>query len=236
MNLHRSLAQALPDIPRWVEARDLLLHEQGEIFGVQEAPELSFVIRDPVSDLTIVVGTPSADAVREAVQQSTQDAELIAPWEQASRLAAILPEWSCSRAGLYLLPDFSRLPAAPGGTVGFLDPDALQRLVLPDELGRELYIGATHSLITATFVGNQPVSFCYAGAVTETLWDISIDTVEEHRRHGYAALCAAYMIRHMHALGKQPVWGAVEENPASWRLAQKLGFVQVDELVLFARS
>jgi RimJ/RimL family protein N-acetyltransferase len=32
---------------------------------------------------------------------------------------------------------------------------------------------------------------------------------------------------------KQPVWQAVEENPASWRLAQKLGFVPVDELALF---
>jgi hypothetical protein len=37
----------------------------------------------------------------------------------------------------------------------------------------------------------------------------------------------------MHTQGKQPVWQAVEENPASWRLAQKLGFVPVDELALF---
>jgi hypothetical protein len=37
----------------------------------------------------------------------------------------------------------------------------------------------------------------------------------------------------MSALGQQPVWGAVEENPASWRLARKLGFAPVDEIALF---
>jgi hypothetical protein len=44
------------------------------------------------------------------------------------------------------------------------------------------------------------------------------------------------MIRHMSARGKGPVWQAVEENPASWRLAQKRGFVPVDELAVFARG
>jgi RimJ/RimL family protein N-acetyltransferase len=36
--------------------------------------------------------------------------------------------------------------------------------------------------------------------------------------------------------GKRPVWGSLEENPASWRLARKLGFVVVDEIVLFELS
>lgn len=40
------------------------------------------------------------------------------------------------------------------------------------------------------------------------------------------------MIRYMQTLGKQPVWGADIDNPASWRLAQKLGFEVVDTLVL----
>jgi hypothetical protein len=41
------------------------------------------------------------------------------------------------------------------------------------------------------------------------------------------------MIRHMETEGKQPVWGAVEENPASCLLAQKIGFAPVDEIALF---
>jgi RimJ/RimL family protein N-acetyltransferase len=126
-------------------------------------------------------------------------------------------------------------PAAPAGAVGFLDPATLSQLPIDAELKQELESGAEQSLIAATFVDQQPVSFCYAGAITESLWDIAIDTLPEHRRKGYAALCVAHMIRHMRAQGKHPVWQAVEENPASWRLAQKLGFVSVDELALFER-
>jgi RimJ/RimL family protein N-acetyltransferase len=37
----------------------------------------------------------------------------------------------------------------------------------------------------------------------------------------------------MQAQGKQPVWQAEEDNPTSWQLAQKLGFVPMDELALF---
>lgn len=99
---------------------------------------------------------------------------------------------------------------------------------------RDLLLSNSGEVLAApTFVENKPVSFCYSGSSTESLWDVSIDTVPQHFRRGYASLCAAFMIRHMQAQGKQPVWQAVEENPASWRLAQKLGFVPVDELALF---
>ena len=97
----------------------------------------------------------------------------------------------------------------------------------------ELEEGPRLGLIAATFVDRQPVSFCYAGAITETWWDIAVDTLPAHRRRGYAALCVAFMIRHMRAGGKHPVWQAVEDNPASWMLARKLGFDAIDELALF---
>jgi hypothetical protein len=117
-----------------------------------------------------------------------------------------------------------------------VDPSTLRWLPVSAELLGELESGADHSLIAATLVENQPVSFCYAGSMTETLWDVAIDTLRQHRRKGYAAICAAHMIRYMQAQGKQPVWQAEEENPASWWLAQKLGFVSVDELALFEPS
>lgn len=76
------------------------------------------------------------------------------------------------------------------------------------------------------------MAFCYAGATTESLWDVAIDTLEAHRRKGHATRAFTFMARHMAAQGKQPVWQALEENPASWRLAEKLGFEAVDELVM----
>jgi RimJ/RimL family protein N-acetyltransferase len=182
--------------------------------------------------LVAVIGTPTPEAIQAAVQHDVRGGTMIAPLAQMALLTGALPEWNVTRAILHLLGDSPRLPEIPRGTARFLDTAVLDRLHAPEDLLEELKIGAEHSPIAAVFINEQPVSFCYASAVTESLWDVAIDTLPEYRRCGYAALCVTYMIRHMQAQGKQPVWAAVEENPASWRLAEKLGFVPVDELVL----
>jgi RimJ/RimL family protein N-acetyltransferase len=105
------------------------------------------------------------------------------------------------------------------------------RTELRAELERTLRRGTP---VVAAFVGDVPVSFCYVASETEGLWDVSIDTLEEYRRRGHAAHCAAYMIRHMRdTVGKEPVWGAVELNAPSMGLAAKLGFVPVDRVFVF---
>lgn len=235
MSLHHSIAQKLPDLPRWVEARSLLFREDCEIFGLQEELDLSLVLRDPDARSIFVISRPIKEAVEDAVEKNGCAGEVIAPHEQAAWLAEVLPGWMRAAIIVHDLPDTQYLPEAPDGMVRFLDPAALQQLSIADELKQELSSGAEQSLIAATFVEQHPVSFCYAGAMTESLWDISIDTVPEYRRRGNAARCVAHMIRYMYMQGKRPVWQALEDNPASWRLAQKLGFVPVDELVLFRR-
>jgi RimJ/RimL family protein N-acetyltransferase len=228
-----SIAQRLPDLPRWVEARDLLLSEECEIFGFQEEPELSLVLREIDGEAVFVIGAPPQTAVQTAVQGLKRGGSVIASQEQALWLTQVLPGWTRTRIILYSLPDWQHLPNPSAGQVDFLNPNRLDQLSISTDLLRELKSGAEYSLIAATFVDRQPVSFCYAASETESLWDIAVDTLPAYRRKGYAALCVAYMIRHMDTQDKQPVWQAVEENPASWRLAQKLGFVPVDELALF---
>jgi hypothetical protein len=125
---------------------------------------------------------------------------VIAPHEQAEWLAEILPGWTRAAIIVHHLPDTQRLSEVSPGAVGFLDPAVITQLVIEDDLKEELNSGAEQSLIAATFVEQQPVSFCYAGSVTEALWDISIDTVPDQRRKA-AALCVAYMIQYMHAYG-----------------------------------
>ncbi|MEP7358149.1 MAG: GNAT family N-acetyltransferase, partial [Anaerolineales bacterium] len=132
----------------------------------------------------------------------------------------------------HTLPNHQRLPPA-SGQVSFLDPEMLPHLALLPDLLEELTSGAAYSPIAAAFVDGQPVAFCYAGSQTETLWDVAIDTLAAHRRQGHAAHSAAFLIRHFHAQDLRPVWQALEENRASWRLAEKLGFMPVDELAFF---
>jgi GNAT superfamily N-acetyltransferase len=85
-------------------------------------------------------------------------------------------------------------------------------------------------------VDDLPVSFCYPVWRTESLWDVSIDTIEQQRRRGLAAHVVRAMIADLRQQGLQPIWGALESNGASLRLAARLGFVPVDEAVVISRG
>jgi GNAT superfamily N-acetyltransferase len=229
------LAALLPDVPRFVETRAMLLEGDCEILGLEEdAASPSFVVRDGEEDLVCVVGHPSREAVAEALARSGDASAVITMPENVSRVAQAVPVREPQPAILHLLAEAERLPEATEGQVRLLSgPEELRLLPagLRAELERTLRRGTP---VVAAFVGDAPVSFCYVASETEGLWDVSIDTLEEYRKRGYAARCAAYMIWHMRdTVGKEPVWGAVEFNAPSMGLAAKLGFVPVDRVFVF---
>jgi GNAT superfamily N-acetyltransferase len=229
-----SLAELVPDLPRWIEVRDLLLQGGGEITGLEREPELSFVLRDRESASVFLIGTPTQTALANAIEAILADrAGVVAPPAFTSRLAQALPAWSHSRLIVHGLTDPARLERISTEGVDWVPVADLGAFNLPADLLEELMDGGARSPIAASWVEDQPVAFCYAGSYTETLWDVSIDTLEPHRRRGHAGRCAAHMVKHMAARGRQPVWQALENNPPSWRLAAKLGFTPIDELVMF---
>ena len=89
--------------------------------------------------------------------------------------------------------------------------------------------------VALSLVGDRVAAVCAAGAVTETLWDVGIDTVAEHRRRGHATAAFRALAAHMAATGRQPVWGAEDDNVASLRLAAKLGFEPAGHLAVVKR-
>ena len=223
----------LPDVHRWVEARATLLAPEGRVFGMRTGDEASFVVREHASSAVFVVGLPDRGTLHAALARPPRATEAIVGIEHAAVLATELHGWERSRIVVHALRHPERLPP-PDERVRFLDPDRIPRLAIDEELKQKLEIGAQGSDIAAYFVDDAPVAFCYVGAITETLWDVAIGTVEAHRRRGRAGCVAAHMIRHMQATGRRaPVWQAVDENPASSNLAAKLGFEVVDELVQF---
>lgn len=232
-NLIEELLERLPDIPRHVEIRGMLLGGAGELVGPVELDPLSCVILDG-RDLVCAIGKPPVNAIREAAAGVQ---EVLAFDDNADHVASAIPEWNCEIATLHLLPEGKFSAKCSFDNVRMLAPGSVAGLSnLPGELAEELLDAeAFGAEIAAVFVDGSPVSFCYAGAVTETLWDVSIDTVEEHRRRGHAIKAASFMIEHWARSGKQPVWGAADSNPPSALLAAKLGFVPVDKLWLFTR-
>jgi hypothetical protein len=97
--------------------------------------------------------------------------------------------------------------------------------------------GAAASRMTvpmaAAWADGRPVSFCYPVWQTETLWDVSIETLEPYRRLGLGARAARTLIRHMRMTGRAPVWGALETNSASRALAARLGFLEAGGIAVF---
>src|SRR5918992_3833760 len=87
----QSIARRLPDIPRWVEARALLLSGECEIFGLAERPRLSVAVRDPSTGSVIIVGRPSRLAVRAATEGIMHDRCVVASLDDADWLAQKLP-------------------------------------------------------------------------------------------------------------------------------------------------
>ncbi len=228
------LARALPDIPRWVETRSMLLSGRCEVFGLEEGGDPGFVVRDTEGQPISAVGRPARGAIEEAVAREWDEDVVIAQLENGSYVAETLPGWKAVQATLHLLGDAPRLPRVPAGTVRLIEPSELDSLDgLPSELCSEFRIAARRSPIAASMADGRPVSFCYEAAQTEGLWDISINTLERFRNRGHAARCVAFMIERMESRGLRPVWGAEEWNRASLGLAARLGFVPVDSLLVF---
>lgn len=234
------LAESLPDVPRWLYARSMLLSGRCEVLGLEETPAgPSFAAREleeREDRWFCVVGRPSEEAIAEAARRNRNGGEALATPEGAARVAKALPGWTATRVIVHLLGDVSRLPPIVGQEVKpFGAPDlGAASDYLPDELRSYLQSAVgRRAPVAASLAEGRPVSFCCAEDETEGLWDIAIETLAGHRRRGHAARCVSWMVAEMRRLGKEAVWAAEETNPASLGLAAKLGFVPADELVLF---
>ncbi len=242
MDLARRLAAQLPDEPRWLETRGMLLSPHAAVTG-GESLDAGFVVSVTHGALAAVavVGRPPADAIRSALVGATELTPVIAQTIDAAHVARALQgpvevSWTSERAILHRLSAPAPRP----------DPDARLeiRVLTRDDSLSHLPAGLRHEMthaqdfapVGAVFVKGTPVSFCYPVWRTERLWDISIDTVEEHRGRSFGARAVWFMVDLMRGQGLDPVWGALESNTASLRLGAKLGFTPMDEIAVFSRG
>jgi len=215
----------------------MLLEGSCEVEGLKpDQPDACFVLWNRRRELTAVVGRPDRSAIQETLVRAENKGVVICAPENTEWLGAILEGWSAGSATLHLLKDSSRLPRPDPNSVRFIAADEIATLgYLPPPLLEELEVVAPTCLIAATLVDKMPMSFCYVAWETETLWDISIETLPGHRGKGHAGVAVSFLIGHMNRKGKQPVWGAEDSNSPSLKLAAKLGFVPVDRLTVFRK-
>jgi hypothetical protein len=185
-------------------------------------------------DLAAAVGHPDSALLRAVLDGAPAVQELLVMRDAFAPVEAILPGWTHEEAVIHGLP----LPVPewplPGPGVAFLDAQTpLDHL--PPDLADEVSAARAEGPVAAAWCDERAVSFCYAGSVTETLWDVSIDTLPAYRRRGLAQSAVHLMAAFHRENARLPVWGAVIGNLASLQLASRLGFVAVDTLYVFSR-
>ena len=226
----QNLARSLPDIPRWVETRGLLLGGRCTVAGSPEG----FLVKALDGPLVCCVGRPDPETIRAAVSDGPgPDLRVLVLPVNADHAAQALPGWSRGSATIHLLEPGRWPEPDPSVDIRLLQGDLLLAL-LPDSLRGEIAWALPRATVAVAFADDVPASICYSCWETETLWDISIETVPEFRRRGLAEACTAFLMRTMRERGKQPVWGAEDSNLPSLQLAAKMGFMPVDRLILFA--
>ncbi|RFA26249.1 hypothetical protein CAI21_17370 [Alkalilimnicola ehrlichii] len=180
-----------------------------------------------------MVGEPEPQALAAAAGEVT---DLLAFANNIDRVRSLLPEFVAEPATVFSTPE--HLPPAPLKQCREISlSEIAAQDHLPADLMAELSRVAEDGVsVVAAFDGERPVAFAYVAAETESLWDISIDTVQSYRRQGYAAAAVLHLMHRMEKRGKSAVWGALESNRASANLARRLGFVENDKLWVLTRS
>ena len=237
MQNHREIIlDLLPDIPRWIEARSMLISGRGMV--------LDFHQKDPSSQayaalfqedigLGVLVGEPHQDLI---YQLSELADEIICPAEYGNSALSVLEHWDKEEANLFRRPRDYRNPYATKEVRRL----SLRQLESIDGIPSLLFEELREELVSGTEIfyvakGEQAASFCYAGAKTEKYWDISIETLPPFYRQGLATRCVCGAIEEMWTHGLEPIWAAVDANTASVKMANKLGFNAVDRLKIFTR-
>jgi hypothetical protein len=208
----------LPDLPRWVEAHGIAADPEGwreELGG-------GFIVGHDRARLIVVAGDVEPGEV--APLASRPHVILVEREELGLALGR-----RCERAILHTLPDPAALPDYEGAT-------PLGDASAPPPLADELAWARTRGTIWSAWVDGAPVSFAYAPWRSASWFDVSVDTLPGARQLGLGTIVAAAMIRDERAHGREPVWGADEDNVASLRLARRLGFEPVDEIWVCAPS
>jgi GNAT superfamily N-acetyltransferase len=208
----------LPDVPRWIEAHGIAADPEGWRDGA--------IVGHDRARLIVVIGDADAAAIARAATEHAQHTMLFAIEREDIAAALHGVGRTTERAILHAVADAAALPELDGALP--LDDAPLDHL--PPALADELAWARSRGPVWAAWVDGTPVSFAYAPWRSAKWFDVSVDTLPDARQLGLATIVASAMIRDERARGREPVWGADEDNAASLRLAKRLGFQPVDEL------
>ena len=220
----RVLLERVPDEPAQTDVRAALLARDVRIWPA-DADAYGHGVYAPSLELACIVGVPPPSALASLAHDVVRGCQVVCELEQSDAVAAALPHVLSEAATFFALPEAAneRLPA-PDDVRIVTSPSDVPLAHLPDGLRTEMEGALAHTFVAMALASGKPASFCYPHHQTEGHWDVSVDTIESHRRQGLAGRAFAGAFAHLAAQGKRPVWGALASNEASVHMAQRLGF------------
>ena len=228
------LLASLPDLPRWVEARGLLLARRGFVVDTADGCRL---ICSRSDRLIIPISMELSPLLEATGLREVPDGKILLQDAMLPAARQHLPGWEAELATLYTLPpELARswpVPEWPTAPVSTADLEAAT--YLPAPLRGELIDASAHSPVWAASIDGRPMAFAYASQTTESWCDVAVTTLDEARNRGLARAAAMGLIVDRLLRGLRPVWGAVSSNEPSHALARRLGFEPVDQLWVLTR-
>ena len=85
----------------------------------------------------------------------------------------------------------------------------------------------TDGIAAGAVVDGNIVAIAHTYAETDLHADIGVSTLEPWREKGFSTAAASLVAQEIQARGKVPAWSCGEDNFASLRVAEKLGFTEV---------
>jgi RimJ/RimL family protein N-acetyltransferase len=82
-------------------------------------------------------------------------------------------------------------------------------------------------IVAGAVDGNRLVGIAHTSAITERYADVGVATLEPYRGQGISTAAASLVCRAIQETGRTPVWSCGEDNRASLRVAEKVGFRQI---------
>lgn len=144
---------------------------------------------------------------------------------EAAGVAARLEFYDCDPRSPELTALRRRLPE--GCEIRPIDRDLLAGCEWGPEMA--FYCGSldnflAHDVGLCLMRGDDIIVEAYASSLGRTQAEIGAITREAYRGRGYAPIACAYLIQILEQRGYRPYWSCDVDNPASIRVAQKLGF------------
>lgn len=223
------LLTELPDLPRWLHARALLLSRRGHVV---QAGDGCRMVCSRTDRLAVPVTIELSAEIDACVQREAPGALLLLQDVMLPAARYHLPDWDAEPVALYAIdPARARQWTLPPWPTAPLTPEQIESADgVPAPLRDELIAAAARSPIWAASLDGRPASFAWTPLATEGWFDVSVRTLDDARGRGLGRAAVMGLVVDRLLRGLRPVLRAPATSEAAHRLARGLGFDQVDQL------